>query len=132
MQSDNAVSQETNGRTVPVHPSIKDTLETFEKRAKERGYEIVVHHGYRSYNHQKNLYDACQQRLSEGGSCIVAPPGGSQHQTGKAADIYVYDKEADDRGEFPYTVISPLFGLANELGMLHQFPPDTPHFCIPS
>lgn len=63
-------------------------LEQMFKNAKVSGNELCAVSGYRSYNRQKNLFDAEVNHAGEvKAEQAVAIPGTSEHQTGLAMDI---------------------------------------------
>ncbi|MEK9143563.1 MAG: D-alanyl-D-alanine carboxypeptidase family protein [Patescibacteria group bacterium] len=109
---------------VEVDADIVSTLDSFILAASQQGYNVVVYSGYRSYQEQENLYNGCQLQKQNGQACRVATPGYSQHQSGHAVDLYIYEN-----GE--YKPMIPLIPLAISMGLEHPIPTDTPHFYIP-
>ena len=81
--------------------------EQFKKMASaalKEGYRIVVDSGYRSYDYQQQLLDYNFKKNGEMAYLLVAPPGGSEHQTGIAFDASIYrgDEFIDDiKGDEP-------------------------------
>ena len=67
------------------------------------GDEIVPADGYRSAAEQRRLYDAARAEHGEAfARAFVAPPGGSEHQTGLAIDLGRAAREIDFiRPDFP-------------------------------
>jgi D-alanyl-D-alanine carboxypeptidase len=57
------------------------------KAAKKAGIEIAIRSGFRSHEKQKELY----RRFRKGRGHLAAKPGYSNHQNGKAVDIYIVD-----------------------------------------
>ncbi len=56
--------------------------------AKQEGYEIFIDSSYRSYDYQKRVFDSYAEELGiDEAKKRVAPPGGSEHQTGLAFDV---------------------------------------------
>lgn len=64
---------------------------------KEAGYTFVISDGYRSYDEQKDIYDAYSDYygISETDT-FVARPGHSEYQTGMTFDLKPYNKVIDD------------------------------------
>lgn len=109
---------------VEVDADIVPTLDNFILAASQQGYNVIVYSGYRSYQEQENLYNGCQLQKQNGQACMVATPGYSQHQSGQAVDLYIYEN-----GE--YKPMTPLISLAISMGLEHPISTDTPHFYIP-
>ena len=67
-----------------VYAHFKD----MQAAALEEGYEIFVDSSYREYAYQKRVFDnvALEKGLDHAMK-FVAPPGGSEHQTGLAFDV---------------------------------------------
>lgn len=66
------------------------TAAAFRKMADaalEAGIELVIRSGFRSHEQQQLLYD----RFRAGSGNLAARPGYSNHQNGKAVDIYLED-----------------------------------------
>lgn len=58
------------------------------QRAEAEGIELVGVSGYRSYERQKQIYtQSLKEKGKEHTDKYIAPPGGSEHQTGLALDI---------------------------------------------
>lgn len=55
--------------------------------AKKKGILIAIRSGFRSHEKQKELY----RRFRKGRGHLAAKPGYSNHQNGKAVDIYIDD-----------------------------------------
>lgn len=59
-----------------------------QQAAKKEGYEIFIDSSYRTYEYQKRVFDSCaEEKGIDEAKKRVAPPGGSEHQTGLAIDI---------------------------------------------
>ncbi|MBR4262547.1 MAG: M15 family metallopeptidase [Bacilli bacterium] len=59
-----------------------------KESAKEAGYEIDVDSGYRSYDHQKRLYEEWLEKYGEDYTkAYCAPAGTSEHQSGLCFDV---------------------------------------------
>lgn len=68
--------------------------------ASQDGISLFVASGFRSYEYQKDLYDAYVKRDGkEEADTYSARPGYSEHQTGLAADINAADSSFDDTAE---------------------------------
>ncbi len=59
-----------------------------QQEALIEGYEIFIDSSYRSYEYQKRVFESTAlEKGFEHATQYVAPPGGSEHQTGLAIDI---------------------------------------------
>ena len=72
-----------------VLPSTRDALVKMAGAARADGVDLIVDSGFRSANFQKRII---RRRLAEGKSFaaivrFVAPPGYSEHETGRALDF---------------------------------------------
>lgn len=63
---------------------------------------IVVQSGYRSYERQKELYDADLSATGLDYSELVAVPGHSEHQTGWCVDLTLIDQDYDGTGIYSW------------------------------
>lgn len=80
-----------------VNKEAQSQLTNLQKKAKEAGHNIYLVSGYRSYNHQKNLYNNYVKRNGQAiADTFSAKPGHSEHQTGLAFDV---GKVSDSYGE---------------------------------
>lgn len=59
-----------------------------QKEALKQGYEIFIDSSYRTYEYQKLVFEKnVEENGIEHAKKYVAPPGGSEHQTGLAFDV---------------------------------------------
>ena len=94
------------------------------------GDEIVPADGYRSAAEQRRLYDAARAEHGEAfARAFVAPPGGSEHQTGLAVDLAQNAAQIDPiRPLFPNTGACGRFlRLAAEYGFIERYPAGKEH-----
>jgi D-alanyl-D-alanine carboxypeptidase len=71
-----------------VRKDAHDALKTMFDSARDDGYELWFHSGYRSYASQKLLYENYVKRYGQAQADIFsAKPGHSEHQSGLAVDI---------------------------------------------
>ena len=74
-----------------VVKKVSNMFNSLKKEALKKGYDIDIMSGYRDYNYQKKIYD---RLVNEKGFNYafrhIAPPGGSEHQTGLAIDVCIY------------------------------------------
>ena len=71
-----------------------------QEAASQDGISLFVASGFRSYEYQKDLYDAYVKRDGkEEADTYSARPGYSEHQTGLAADINAADSSFNDTAE---------------------------------
>ena len=65
-----------------------DALRAFMQAARDEGLSVYLSSAYRSYAEQQYLYNRKVSQVGEEvAKTIVAPPGTSEHQTGRSADI---------------------------------------------
>ena len=57
------------------------------KAARKKGLELTIRSGFRSHEEQKELY----RQYQRGWGHLAARPGYSNHQSGRACDIYIDD-----------------------------------------
>lgn len=62
------------------------------KAAHKAGVELSIRSGYRSHAKQAALY----KKYKSGDGNLAAPPGYSNHESGRALDIYITDPKAYD------------------------------------
>ena len=63
-------------------------FKVMQAAALQAGYEIFIDSSYRSYAYQEEVFrDVVEKKGYEYATTAVAPPGGSEHQTGLAIDI---------------------------------------------
>lgn len=98
--------------------------EMFEA-AEEEGITLLGASGYRSYDIQLNLYNnKVAQVGKEAAEQYLAPPGGSEHQTGYALDILSSDYQSLDEG-FENTRASKwLLENSYKFGFILRYPKD--------
>jgi|SRR5436190_20467954 len=68
----------------------KQTAKAFRemaRAARKQGLELAIRSGFRSHDKQKELY----ARFRRGWGHLAAKPGYSNHQNGKAVDVYIDD-----------------------------------------
>lgn len=79
--------------TVSINKNIYEKWIDFKNYAFENNYDIDIESGYRNINHQeKVLKEATEKDGKEYADKYVAMPGFSEHHTGLAIDICLYDK----------------------------------------
>jgi hypothetical protein len=123
------VPELTTVQNTLVHPEAVDNLEAFFDAAAEQGITLVIRHGYRSYGEQAHIYNArnCPELTARGEYCGAATPGASQHQGGRAVDLWV-----NDNGTVK-PVTQDIVELAAEFGIEHPLgEDDMPHFFVPN
>ena len=77
-----------NPSGVKIENEVIEAFEEMKEEAKKDGLTINIRSGYRSYNTQKQLYNAFVRRDGEEeANRYSAKPGDSEHQTGLAIDI---------------------------------------------
>lgn len=89
------------------------------RRAKEEGIELYGVSAYRSYERQAAIYEtSIKKKGREHTEAYIAPPGGSEHQTGLALDVSCEELDYDLLPEFAstkegkwLTTTAPLYGF---------------------
>lgn len=81
---------EINGKDVEVRTA--KAFRTMAKAASKHGVDLRIRSGFRSYAKQARLYK--QYRKGQGN--LAAPPGYSNHESGRALDLNVSDHKAFD------------------------------------
>jgi D-alanyl-D-alanine carboxypeptidase len=74
-----------------VAPVTAEALNNLFKAAQAGGISLVLSSGYRSYDDQAMLYTAGLKSDGAATAEAVARPGYSEHQSGLAADVILYD-----------------------------------------
>ena len=117
---------------VPLRPD-RDSIElsapaarAFEAMvadAATAGFALQLNGGYRSYEHQQELYDLYVDTYGpDAAADLVAEPGTSEHQTGLAADVGLVDLPADATfGETPASAW--VAANAHRFGFVVRYPP---------
>jgi len=92
--------------------------------AKENGYEIFIDSSYRSYEYQERVFNATAlEKGLDHALKYVAPPGGSEHQTGLAFDvIFRRDGEMIEEQNETDPEIEWLFANAYKFGFILRYP----------
>jgi D-alanyl-D-alanine carboxypeptidase len=78
---------------VELEAATARAFRTMAKAARKVGIEIGIRSGFRSHEKQKQLY----RDYKRGWGHLAAKPGYSNHQNGKALDIYIDDKRTVKR-----------------------------------
>lgn len=88
--------------------------------------QVMVASCYRSYVKQQELYEEEQQNPSAGVSAAwVAKPGYSEHQTGYAMDLALFDKASETTGDYDGTgVYSYLNENCHKFGFIIRYASD--------
>jgi len=76
----------------PVEVKTAKAFRTMARAASRQGVDLRVRSGFRTYAKQAELYK--QYRRGEGN--LAAPAGFSNHESGRALDLYVTDHKAFD------------------------------------
>ncbi len=118
-------SYRVKDNTVQLMKEMMPALNSFLLDAKKTGgiNSLVILSGYRTFDYQKNLYDAEIKEKGDEGKNWVAPPGGSEHHTG-----FVFDLAVGTKGKL--TKISDdvtykwLFENCKNYGFILRYPKD--------
>lgn len=79
-----------NGKDVEIRTA--EAFRVMAKAARKKGVDLKIRSGFRSFAKQEKLYK--QYRRGQGN--LAAPPGYSNHESGRALDLYVTDHKAFD------------------------------------
>lgn len=79
-------------------------LKEMFQRAEEEGIYLAAVSGYRSYERQEEIYqNSLLTKGKEHTEKYIAPPGGSEHQTGLAMDVSCQEMDYELEEEFEQT-----------------------------
>lgn len=81
---------EVGGKDVEVKTA--KAFRIMAKAARKKGVDLRIRSGFRTFAKQERLYK--QYRRGDGN--LAAPPGYSNHESGRALDLYVTDHKAFD------------------------------------
>jgi LAS superfamily LD-carboxypeptidase LdcB len=81
---------DVGGKDVEVKTA--KAFRVMQKAARKAGVSLSIRSGYRSYKKQAQLY----KDYRRGRGNLAAPPGYSNHESGRALDLYVTDHHAYD------------------------------------
>lgn|SRR5574344_387089 len=105
---------------------IKEVYEYFvllQNDALKDNFHFIVDSGYRSYEYQKKIWDSnIMEHGLEQTKLSVAIPGASEHQSGLAIDIGVFDKCFRD--ELTIEEINWLINNSYKYGFILRYPSD--------
>lgn len=95
-----------------------------QKDALKEGYEIFVDSSYRTYEYQEKLFNkTASEKGLEYAQKFLALPGGSEHQTGLAADIiFRRNGEMIEGQKAEDAEIKWLFANAHKYGFILRYP----------
>ena len=124
------VADEATGEQ--LSPEAADAFQRMAQAAAKEKITLVLNSGYRDYNHQEQLFTKHKERyLLQGydeekaqatARTVVAPPGGSEHQTGYAADITASDYTSADTGFADTKAHAWLVRYAPDYGFIERYP----------
>ena len=81
---------DVNGKDVEIRTA--KAFRVMAKAARKKGVTLSIRSGFRSYDKQAKLY----KKYRQGEGNLAAPPGFSNHDSGRALDIYITDHKAFD------------------------------------
>jgi LAS superfamily LD-carboxypeptidase LdcB len=81
---------EIDGKPVEQHTA--NAFRVMQKAARKDGVHLGIRSGFRTFEKQAKLYK--QYRRGDGN--LAAPPGYSNHESGRALDIFITDHHAYD------------------------------------
>jgi len=81
---------DVDGKDVEAHTA--KAFRVMQKAARKAGVKLAIRSGFRSFKKQAALY----KDYRRGRGNLAAPPGFSNHESGRALDLYVTDSHAYD------------------------------------
>ncbi|HEY1549362.1 MAG TPA: D-alanyl-D-alanine carboxypeptidase family protein [Kofleriaceae bacterium] len=81
---------DVDGKDVETHTA--KAFRVMQKAAHRAGVKLAIRSGFRSFKKQAELY----KDYRKGRGNLAAPPGYSNHESGRALDLYVTDHHAYD------------------------------------
>ena len=81
---------DVDGKDVEAHTA--KAFRVMQKAARKAGVKLAIRSGFRSFKKQAELY----KDYRHGRGNLAAPPGFSNHESGRALDLYVTDSRAYD------------------------------------
>jgi LAS superfamily LD-carboxypeptidase LdcB len=81
---------DVDGKDVETHTA--KAFRQMQKAAHKAGVKLAIRSGFRSFKKQAELY----KDYRKGRGNLAAPPGYSNHESGRALDLYVTDHHAYD------------------------------------
>ncbi|HEX4451564.1 MAG TPA: D-alanyl-D-alanine carboxypeptidase family protein [Kofleriaceae bacterium] len=81
---------DVDGKDVETHTA--KAFRVMQKAAHKAGVKLAIRSGFRSFKKQAELY----KDYRRGRGNLAAPPGYSNHESGRALDLYVTDHHAYD------------------------------------
>ena len=76
----------------PVEIRTAKAFRIMQKAARKHGVQLGIRSGFRTFEKQAKLY----KQYRRGAGNLAAPPGYSNHESGRALDIYITDHHAYD------------------------------------
>lgn len=106
-------------------PEAADALRSLQAAADAEGAGFRVSTAYRSYNQQAGIYNSYVRQWGKAkAQTFTARPGFSEHQTGRAVDIYT-TAECKLKSCFADTAAAKFVAAhAHEYGFIVRYPPD--------
>ncbi len=101
-----------------------NAFKQMQKDALKSGFEIFIDSSYRTYEYQEKIFNhIAKEKGFEHAKNFVAPPGGSEHQTGLAIDIIFKrnNKMIEEQNEND-PEIKWLFSNAHKYGFILRYP----------
>jgi len=109
--------------TIELRADVARAFEAMAADATAAGYRLQLNGGYRSLQHQQELYDLYRSQYGDAAADLVAQPGTSEHQTGLAADVGLVDLPGDQTfGQTPASTW--VAANAHRFGFIVRYPPD--------
>ena len=113
-----------NNYTNKLVKEVYANFKIMQKEALKQGYEIFIDSSFRSYEYQERVFnETVKEKEIDHATKYVAPPGGSEHQTGLAFDI-IYRRngkmlEEQDESDLE---IQWLFNNSYKYGFILRYP----------
>lgn len=108
-----------------INKKVSQMFSLMKMEAKKYGYDIDIMSGYRTYDYQEKIYN---KLINEKGFNYafrhIAPPGGSEHQSGLAIDVCIYrnDKCYIEHDIAEFEEIKWIHKNAHRYGFILRYP----------
>jgi len=109
----------------PLEEKTFEAIKKFRNYAKENGYVIDIESGYRSKDYQQKVWDELESEKGlEYTKRFVAVPGYSEHQTGLAVDVVLYENGSwyEDQKLKGHPIVDFLKNNCYKFGFIIRYP----------
>jgi zinc D-Ala-D-Ala carboxypeptidase len=123
------VATRADGTALKLVPAAADAWREMREAAAEDGIELTIVSAFRSVTYQRGII---QRKLDAGQTpeqilAVSAPPGYSEHHTGRALDLTTPGSPVLEEGFADTDAFRWLEQHACRFGFVLSYPPDNPH-----